>query len=451
MTATDPVSWLHQTAEERSASVNDAGNDPDPDSFFTKKGLATPVLGRYVRNLGHVRMGQDGRLHRYTDGVYRGDGDDFVRVTVRQLLGDRCRSSYFDETLKWLRAAYPTVSDRPPEQWINVRNGLLDWRTGTLEPHTPDVVTTVQLPVPWRLDATCPTVDQFLADVLPADAIDLVWEVIGYTLYAGNPLRRAVLAIGAGANGKSTWLRLIRALVGPANCSAVPLQVLAENRFAVAELFGRLANIAGDLDARAVKQTDIFKMATGGDPLVAERKYGAAFSFVPFATFLFAANEAPISSDQSEAWFDRWLILPFDRRFTPEQADPHLEQKLTTPDELAGALVHAITALRALIARGRFDQPPSVEAAGDAYRSRLDTVRAFLDELCVIHPDAWVPRPGLYQAYRRWCADSGRLALAATNFNDRIRSDLRGTIDERTRNGTRGWIGVGLIAAEGAT
>ena len=192
-----------------------------------------------------------------------------------------------------------------------------------------------------------PRTDQFLAEVFPADAVAIAKEVLGYALYAGNPYRKAVLLLGSGGNGKSKYLAIVSALLGAANVASVPVQVFGENRFASAELFGKLANVAGDLDARAIKRSDVFKMITGGDPIMAERKNCHPFSFVSFALPLFSANEPPISSDQTQAWFDRWLILPMERRIEGTSlCDPFLEAKLTTSDELAGALVLAVDGLR---------------------------------------------------------------------------------------------------------
>ena len=180
----------------------------------------------------------------------------------------------------------------------------------------------------WNPDATCPRVDQFLADVLPDDTVDLMIELIGYALYAGNPLAKAVLLLGPAGNGKSKLLMLIRALLGDANVSSIPLQTLSENRFAAAQIYGKLANICGDLDARSIKRSDLFKQITGGDVIMAEHKYGHPFNFTSYALPIFSANEAPLSSDQTEAWFDRWLIVPMEARFRgTDREDPFIEPR----------------------------------------------------------------------------------------------------------------------------
>jgi P4 family phage/plasmid primase-like protien len=418
-----------------------------PAAFFTDRGrFVAPRLGELIQHAGHVRTAIDGRLWRYDRGVYRPDGDQWVRSMVREALAEQCARKHFEEVLAWLRSFEPTIGTDPRVDVLNVRNGLLDWRTGRLRPHDPDVVTTIQLPVAWNPEATCPTVDRFLADVLEADAVELVAELLGYALYPGNPFRKAVLFLGAGGNGKSKLLAVFNALVGPRNSAHVPLQALAENRFAAAELFGKLTNICGDLDARAVRRSDLFKQITGGDPVFAERKNLHPFTFTSYALPLFSANEAPISSDQTKAWFDRWLIIRMDNRFEgTDREDVHLERKLLTRPELEGALVVAVEGLRRLMERGHIAKPASVVAAGAAYKEKLDTAVGFVTESCLLRSDAWIRRPELYKAYRRWCTDSGRQAVSAESFNTKLRTDYPTEIAERTRRGQRGWSGIGLV------
>jgi P4 family phage/plasmid primase-like protien len=258
------------------------------------------------------------------------------------------------------------------------------------------------------------------------------------------------LLLGPGANGKTVLLAIIRRLLGERNVSAIPLQAFSDNRFAAAELFGKLANVCGDLDARTVRHSDVFKAWTGGDLLLAERKYGAPFAFCPTAVPIFSANEPPLSSDQSDAWFDRWLIVPMERRIPEDQRDPHLARKLVTEAELEGLLVEAVEGLERLMRRGRFDLPESVRRAGEGYRDRLDTVRGFVGECCHLDPDLWTPRPVLYAFYRDWAKDGGRFPVSAATFFDHLRRGFAGRIEERTRRGKRGWLGIGLGGGEDA-
>jgi putative DNA primase/helicase len=430
------------------------GRHEEARKFFDKDGRFVPAwMGKHLLAEASIRLGHDRRLWRHADGVYRPDGDDWAKDRIRRLVEDAFRRQQLEQVSSWLRAQLPSLGHQPPLEFINCRNGLLEWATGKLRPHSASVLSTNQIPVRWEPNATCPMTMRFFAQTIPWDALDLVEELLGYALYAGNPFRRAVLLFGPGSNGKSIMLGLFEGLLGNENVASIPLQVLSENRFAGADLFGKLANICGDLDARAIEHTDLFKQATGGDLIRAEFKFRDAFSFRCYALPLFSANELPRTADQTDAWFDRWIIIPMHWRFGSEkgpsetgdenhQADPDLGSKLATERE--GLLVRAITGLRRLMARGRFILPPSVIAAGRRYRQTLDTVRGFVVEECHFDRDAWVDRAELYKGYRQWCLDGGRPPLANYTFNQHLVQAFGTRIFLRKRVGRPCWFGLGF-------
>src|SRR5262249_31236183 len=148
---------------------------------------------------------------------------------TRELVGERFRRNHLDEISAYLRAELPTVGDTPAERYINCPNGLLEWRTAALLPHTPDVVTTNQIAVAWDPKARAPRFESFLREALAPDSVALVEELIGYALYSGNPFRKAVMLLGPGGNGKSVLLRTTTKLLGDENVAAVPLQALGED------------------------------------------------------------------------------------------------------------------------------------------------------------------------------------------------------------------------------
>jgi hypothetical protein len=229
----DPQERLHPPTTD----ATPGGGDPSAAEFFDSSGgLVVPRISDIIRLRGHLRHGVDRRLYRYVGGVYRGDGDGFVRSQVRTLLCERVKRRHIDEVLAYIGTFEDMILEWPPAHLVNIANGLLDWETERLHPHSPDVPSCIQLPVRWNPLATCPRIETFLSEVLPWDAIEFALELIGYAIYTGNPLRIAVLLLGPGCNGKSVLLSILKALLGAQNVAAIPLQLLAEHRFAAAEL-----------------------------------------------------------------------------------------------------------------------------------------------------------------------------------------------------------------------
>ena len=276
--------------------------------------------------------------------------------------------------------------------------------------------------------------------MLADDLIESVWELAGYLLIPDQSLQTAFMLLGEGANGKSTLLNLLMTLIGKENTSAVALHRLDEDRFATAELVGKLANVFADLDARALQASSIFKSITGGDLITAERKYDHPFQFTPYARLLFSANEPPPTPDSSDAFFRRWQVIPFDRRFDPGKADRRLIHRLTTPTELSGLLNLGLSRLEGLQHRGAFITSDSGQAAKERFRTDSDSVAGFIDDACEVDPDVRVSKSTFYEAYKAWCSDSNRRPKGKQKFNRQIAQRF----NEVILTGTRMWDGIRL-------
>ena len=215
------------------------------------------------------------QLWVYRDGVYLPCGESTLRTDAQALLGNERRVARINESLDYVEVATRLEEDTPPDcQYINLLNGRLDWATGTLEPHTPSCFTTVQLPVEYEPTATCPAFDHYLATTFDLDVVPLIEEILGWCLVPDRRFEQAVMLTGEGENGKSVFLDLVGYLLGEANVAHVALQDLEENRFKAAQLYGKLANVFADLDARGLQSSSMFKTLTTGDPIDAERVAG---------------------------------------------------------------------------------------------------------------------------------------------------------------------------------
>ena len=158
---------------------------------------------------------------------------------------------------------------------------------------------------------------------------------------------------------------------------------------------------------------------------------------------LFSANQAPPSRDTSEGYYARWLVVPFTANLTGRllpQAE--LDGMLHSADELEGLFARSILGLQRLMARGRFDPPPSVLAAGLEFRQNTDPVASFAAECIVVYPDLHLPRTDVFTRYRQWCEDNGNRPLAASKFYERISGALPAVTATKVR-GERRLVGIG--------
>jgi putative DNA primase/helicase len=411
------------------------------------KGFIAKRLAEELAAETPVATGASGAIHVYRDGAYRPDGEHDLRNRIAHRLGDTWRRNRADETLAFLRATAPPLWPEPPRDRVNCTNGILHLTTGQLAPHDPSFFSPVQIAASFDPEATCPQIDCFLEEVLDAELVPLIHEIAGYLISPDNSLQAAFMFLGSGANGKSTLLSTLTDLLGDENIANVALHRLDEDRFAVAELEGKLANVFADLDARALQASSMFKAITGGDAITGERKYAPAFSFKPYARLLYSANEPPPTPDSSDAFFRRWTIVPFERRFSPSQADRNLLAKLTTSGELSGLLNHALRALPTLRGRGTFLSTTQTTKAAERFRVDSDSVAGFLGECCEVDPQGRVERSRLFNCYRNWCTENNRRPFGKQKFNRHV-EDLHPEVDVGPIQGSQHWRGLNLGVQE---
>jgi P4 family phage/plasmid primase-like protien len=389
------------------------------DFIDPREGLLTGALAVAVEDMGPLAIGVDGAFWSYQDGVWSED-PKVVRARVTKRLGNLFRGSHASNVEEFISYRVPRIIGEPVEQWINFQNGLLDWRTGVLHPHTPEVMSTIQLPVAWDPEgATCPRFEQFLEESFSQDYIDLAWEVMGYAMYSGNPLQVAMMFIGNGQNGKSTLIHVIEDMLGGRrNVSSETLARLSSNTFAAAGLFGKIANIAGDIDATYQESTALFKSISASDTISAEHKYRDAFEFKPWAVNIFSANKIPGSADVSEGYLRRWIVLQFPNK--PKNPDPDLRRKLAA--ELPGIAAKAVPALRRVLERRAFDIKGDAAHGKEEFAEAIDQVRQWLSDATVEAPDHRENRTNLYRAYCQWANANGAGQLKSGEFYHRLES-----------------------------
>ena len=384
------------------------------------------------------------RLHLYEGGVFRPNGADIARRLAHEQLGQASKPDRIEATSALVKEGSKVAArDLNPDAMdlLNVQNGMLDWRTGELKPHSPEYRSTFQINAAYLPGAHSETLDRFLAEVFPPDALPLAEELVGYLLRPTTKFQKAFTILGDGANGKSTFLSMLTAFLGEDSVSHISLQDLVENRFVAAELQGKLVNVYADLPSSSLEQSDVFKAIVGGDIIKAERKFGQPFKLVPTARLLFSANELPKSRDLSPAYFRRWVIIPFPNRFQGSKAKKDLLELLTTPEARSALLNRALAGLQRLEAQQDFSTCASVQEAGQSYRRQCDNAFEFISERLEASPGATVRKVEVYKVYAQWVGTAGiHHAASQRAFNKRL-GEVLGVVEARA-DGARVWAGL---------
>jgi phage/plasmid-associated DNA primase len=260
---------------------------------------SSPSTGLNEYKMLSTPIGRDGRgvdLYVYENGVYVQKGNAFIRDKTDKILGSVSRDKNMEEVLKLVtervKISYDEVN-KDAKNLINVKNGLLDWKTGELKPHDPSLRSLIQIQTEYDPKAKSDVLDKFITQVMPPDCIPLIEEFMGYLLIPDTSFAKCLVAVGEGGNGKSTFLHLVEKMIGTMNISHYSLHAISEDKFTASGLVGKLCNFYDELESKVLENTATFKQIVAGDQIKAEEKGKAPFSFKPFARLVFATNQMP--------------------------------------------------------------------------------------------------------------------------------------------------------------
>ena len=351
----------------------------------------------------------------YINGVYCTDAKSFLKKvlyeTFRGTYNQFCHPVLDERAANEILARTCTMASTTIRNLqgynglLNLSNCVLDLDNMERYDHSPEFKLITKLPVDYDPDARCPRFMEFLGQAIDTKYFDVVSEMMGYTLWPDYNAHKAFMLLGPKRTGKSTLIRVIDALNGStSNCSHVSLQDLVGQRFARARLFGKRINTYGDLPATAMPDVGIFKNVSGEDEIDAEFKGTQIFSFRNTAKLIYSANSLPSTKFNDDAFYNRWIIIPFENSFYGHE-DTHLTEKLTTPEELSGILNFALSGL-ARLKKNRWQFSEIIDS-GALYRRKSNPVLAFLEDCCECSESEYVVKAELLRAYNTWALAHG--------------------------------------------
>jgi putative DNA primase/helicase len=362
-------------------------------------------------------------------------------------------------TIDHLKAILPVSFlslDRDP--WlINCSNGTLDLRQAAHEknaelvPHDRAHLLTSCLEIPFERSAKAPTWEAFLRQCMANDPLLVLYlqRLVGYTLTATTDEHLLMFCYGSGANGKSTFLRVLQDLLGPYGC-AMPRTLLFASKAGdvhpteLATLYGRRLGVCSEVGEDVRLDEAKMKDLTGGDPISCRRMHEDFWTYRPTHTLWLAGNHKPTIVGTDDGVWRRMHVVPWAVSFPPDKQDHQLGQKLNA--ELPGILAWAVAGCLEWQRLGVSD-PPAVTEATAEYRDHSDPVGDYFRLHVVFEPGARMTCKALRSSYEAWCEELGHPPVGARKLGARLRShavkpvNLR--LDGRFSNG---WAGVRLLA-----
>lgn len=276
------------------------------------------------------------------------------------------------------------MNDHP--DLICIENGMLNLNSGDMLSHEKDYFASYMLPVSFnpKAIADCPRWKKFLEEsVCDAEIIRELQKFFGYCLTRETKYERMLIMEGPGGDGKSTLLKVLKALVGAKNCTHIPMGRL-DDQFYLSKLVGKLLNMFSEIEAKAMQSQEI-KALVSGDPISASFKNETPFDFEPYCKLAYSTNKLPKMLDNSDGFFRKIMIVKMTRQFVKTgDADIDLFGQLLA--ELPGIFAWALNGLAILREDGGFQASASMQANLDEYKTINNNVLYFIKKHVVGDP-----------------------------------------------------------------
>lgn len=387
--------------------------------FFNKRGqFLFDKFATYLKNNHHI-IKINGQLSIYKDGIYVHGAKKIEAEMIKHISNlNRAKRT---EVLSHIDLQVDDNTQMGDARYIAFRNGVYNIDTDEFTDFSPEYVITNKINFNYVPDAYSEIVDQTLNKLACGDKQirQLLEEVIGYTFYRRNELRKAFILIGDKANGKSTYLDMIKTLLGDDNTTALDLKDLGD-RFKTAELFGKLACIGDDIGDEFIPNPASFKKLTSGDRLTVEKKGQDPFDFNSYAKLLFSANNIPRIKDKSGAVITRLIIIPFNATFSSDDPDydPYIKYKLRTSDSMEYLIQLGIKGLKRVLKNQKFTTSKKVQKELEEYEENNNPILMFFKEAPKIENE---PTKNVYKKYCEFCLANSFQPMSNIEFSKQVK------------------------------
>lgn len=387
--------------------------------FFKGSTFLFDKFATYLKNNNHI-VKINNQLHIYKDGIYVPGHAEIEAQMIKHI--PHLKRAHRSEVLAYLEIMIEGEAKTTNPNIIAFTNGLYNIKDGSFRDFTPDVVITNKIPWPYNPAAYSELLDHTLDRLACNDpeVRALLEEMVGYCLYRRNELGKAFILIGDKSNGKSTFLHVVKNMLGDANIASLDLKELGD-RFKTAELFGKLANIGDDIGDEFIANASVFKKLVTGDRVNVERKGQDPFEFNNYAKFLFSANNIPRMKDKTGAVQRRLVIVPFDAKFTPDDPDfrPFIKDELCEQSSMEYLIVLGLKALKSVLGKAQFTTSKRVQGQLDEYEQNNNPIIGFIQEVGL---DGIINEATntVYRRYKEYCIANNFQALSAIEFSRQI-------------------------------
>ncbi len=387
--------------------------------FFKGSTFLFDKFATYLKNNNHI-IKINNQLHLYRNGIYMNGQAEIESEMIRNI--PQLNRAKRTEVLSYLDILIRDNTGAADANMIAFKNGVYNLVDGTFSAFSSEHIITNKINWNFNPSAYSELTDRTLNKLAcnDPDIRRLLEEVIGYTFYRRNELRKAFIFIGDKANGKSTYIDMIKTMLGDNNTSALDLKELGD-RFKTAELFGKLANLGDDIGDEFIANAAAFKKLVSGDRMSVEKKGQNPFDFNNYSKFLFSANNIPRIKDKTGAVLDRLIIIPFNAKFSSSDPDfdPYIKYKLREAESIEYIINLGLQGLKRVLENRKFTISVKVEKEIQEYEENNNPILGFFKEVGQEQIEN-EPTKNVYKKYQEYCILNSLQPMSNIEFSKQV-------------------------------
>lgn len=377
---------------------------------------------------------QDKQVYLYNGEYWRPLADDqlkhFLSNAALKLGVEPNVAQYHkiqDELLKqfYASAYMPPPKRKNGDTLINLKNGTyrINESGQRLQGFNAGDFLKYQLPFDYDPNRECVLFREYLNHVLPDEGKQKVLQEFIASIFISKrkmKLEKVLVLYGDGANGKSVFSDVMRAMLGEDNVSGYGIgELCANNSYTLPLLQDKLLNYAPEFNGNI--DIERFKAIATGEPQGVRRIFREPYMMSDYARLAFNCNILPKNTEQSEGFFRRFLIVEFDVTIPEHERDLSLATKIID-GELAGVFNWMLEGLARLLDNGKITTCEAVSNATATYRKESDNVACWLEDTGTQPGKSQKPQQDMYNQYRIYCVDNGFRQVSTKSFSKRLKT-----------------------------
>jgi len=297
---------------------------------------------------------------------------------------------------------------------LNVANGVIDLRTGILNPPSPIKKFTYACPVEYKPDADCGYWCHWLNEAIGDEQlVKYIQTTIGYSLTGHTREEILLYLYGPPRSGKGTFTETILAMLGQPLAKEVDFSMFTAQRsgddqnFDLAPL--RPCRFVAASESNSYERFNAAKVKrlTGGNEVYCAFKRRTHFNYKPQYKIWLSSNEPINANPDDEAVWGRIRVIEFPESYLGKE-NKGLKARMKTPEILQGVLAWAVAGAiqwYGMEERG-LPELDRQQKTKRSQRDELDHVEQWIEECCE-RGDYFTASAKLYQSYKDWCIGNG--------------------------------------------